>query len=81
MHVDARELDNGQGVDLPNTLALGFHQDLFQQNFILHPVSEITFTPFTLHKHLGELFTGKRAVTANHTHFTQLFADPEWTER
>jgi hypothetical protein len=38
------------------TFAFGFHQNLFQQNFILHTVSKIAFAPLTLSQHLGELF-------------------------
>ena len=75
------ELDDGQGVDLPDTFAFGLHQNLFQQNFILHTVSKITFTPFTLGQHLAKLLAGKRTVAADNAHFTQLFTDPERAER
>jgi hypothetical protein len=49
---DGREFNHRQGVDLPDAFAFGFHQDLFQQNFILHTVSKIAFTPLTLSQHL-----------------------------
>ena len=75
------ELDDGQGIDLPDTFAFGLHQNLFKQNFILHTVSKIAFAPFTLGQHLAQLLTVERTVAADNAHFTQLFADPERTER
>src|SRR5690606_17267092 len=67
-----RKLDDRQGVDLTDTLAFGFDQDLLQQNFILHTVSKVTFTPLALGKHLRVLLTSKRPFTADDSHFTQL---------
>ncbi|MNV69224.1 hypothetical protein D3C71_1621250 [compost metagenome] len=75
-----RELNDGQGVDLPHTLAFGFHEDLFQQDFILHTIREISFPPFALCQHLGELLTGKSTRPANDACFAQLLADPQRTE-
>ncbi|SSW77837.1 Uncharacterised protein [Klebsiella pneumoniae] len=76
----AREFNHRQGVDLSDAFAFGFHQNLFQQNFILHTVSKIAFPPLTLSQHLGELLPAERTATAHHAHFTQLFADPERAE-
>lgn len=76
-----REFNHGQGVNLADAFTFGLDQNLFQQNFILHTVSKIAFAPLTLRQHLRELFASKRTSTADHTHFTQLLAYPEWTER
>ena len=74
------EFDHRQGVDLTNAFTFGFHENLFQQNFILHTVSKVAFSPLSLSQHLGELFSAESTVTADNTHFTQLFANPERAE-
>ena len=74
-----RKLDDGKGIDLSYAFTFGFHQNLFKQNFILHAIGEVAFTPFSLGQHLNILFPGKASFTANDAHFTQLLTEPEWT--
>ena len=70
------EFDHRQGVDLPDAFAFGFNQDLFLQDFILHTLRQVAFTPYPARQHGLHRFAGNLLAFAEGGSLPQLAGYP-----